>query len=324
MADAARRKERKRLKREKKRAQMRRVMAGSPYKRVGQVGEIEACYINADWQSGGLASIHVVRQNPGGGMALGCFLIDLWCAGLKDVWGSLDMASDDIADHIARTKEQFELVRIEPEAARHLVAGSIRFARQNGFKLPAHFDRWINFLGGVPSPARADLRSFGKDGGLLWVGPMDDLRRRLIGCSVDQFLARPGVHFVTEIEDFGEDEFADEDFDDDAEDDLEAEMDGLGEEFEAMVEPIVREATEKCRKLGEQPSELMTDAVRTILLSAAIRSVATEGDASEKETVRGIIKSADESAGADIPEDLKQAIRQVLRVLPDGPESWDP
>ncbi len=59
---------------------MRRAMAGSPYKRIGQIGNVDACYINADWQSNGLATIHLVRQNPRGGFALACFLIDLWCA----------------------------------------------------------------------------------------------------------------------------------------------------------------------------------------------------------------------------------------------------
>lgn len=295
MPDAARRKERKRLKREKKRSQMRRAMAGSPYKRIGQAGAIEACYINADWQTQGIATIHLIRQNPRGGMALACFLIDLWCAGLKDAWGAIDMASSETEDHLERASERIELIRIEPDTARHLVAGGVRFARQNGFRLPPHFDRWINVLGDVPDPATADLRPFGKDGGLLWVGPMEDLRRRLMGCTAEEFLARPHVHFITEDD---------------------GEIDELEEEFDELVERVVDEACQLCRQQGEQPLPLIDEAVRALLAATTLKAAAEDGDLALESAVESVRES-------ECSEEMKAAIRQVLRVMPNGPSSLE-
>lgn len=315
MSDAARRKERKRLKREKKKAQMRRATAGSPYKRIGQIGEIEACYINADWQTSGMATIHLIRQNPRGGLALACFLIDLWCAGLKDAWGAIDMTSGETDEHIERAGERFELVRIEPDAARHLIAGGIRFARQNGFRLPPHFDRWVNVLGELPEPATADLRPFGKDGGLLWIGPLGDLRRRLIGCSAEEFLARPHVHFISEIEDPGEFEPDEEDFDE--------EFDGDDEEFNEDVERVLQEATELCGKQGEEPSPLMLEAVKAIMLAARLRAAEEDEDPAVRESVLSLKEAIKSNPEPDCSENLEEAIAQIFRLMPHGPSSLE-
>src|SRR5215204_5835790 len=95
MSDA-RRKQQKRLKREKKKAEQRRALSISPYKRVGQSGEVEACYINGNWREQGLASITLIRRNPAGAHAMAVFLIDIWCAGLKDAWGRLDVMQEDV------------------------------------------------------------------------------------------------------------------------------------------------------------------------------------------------------------------------------------
>src|SRR5439155_9410927 len=42
----------------------------------------------------------------------------------------------------------------------------------------------------------ADLADFGVEGGLRYVGDEQFLRKRLAACSVEQFLARPDVHWV--------------------------------------------------------------------------------------------------------------------------------
>ena len=226
MSNNAQKKHKQRLKREKKKALVRRAMSISPYKRIGQVGDVEACYINSNWEQTGLASIQVVRRNPAGGHALACFLVDILCAGLKDAWGNIDLMQEDIKLNLDRARENVELTRIDVETARRFIASGIRFARQNGFRLPAHFDRWTNVLGGVGDVANADLNGFGKDGKLLWVGSLEDLRSRLIGCTVEQFLARPDVEYIAEAsaeELSGEELFDDEEDDGEDEDDLEFE-----------------------------------------------------------------------------------------------------
>src|SRR5947207_6950551 len=157
MSNQAQRKQKQRLKREKKKAELRRAQAISPYKRIGQVGEVEASYINSNWKEEGLASIHVIRRNPAGGFAMAVFLIDIWCIGLKDAFGRIDMLNEDVKFSLDRARGHFDLTRIDVETVQRLVAGAIRFSQQNGFRLPAHFDRFVNILGGVGDAAQADL-----------------------------------------------------------------------------------------------------------------------------------------------------------------------
>ena len=321
MSDAARRKERKRLKREKIKAQRRRAASGSPYKHVGRFGEIEACYINGEWQTAGFATLQIIRENPRGGFAMACFLIDLWCAGLKDAWGSLDLFQEDVNRNLDRARERFELVRIDPDQARRLVAGAIRFARQNGFRLPAHYDRWVNVLGDVPDPATADLRPFGKDGGLLWVGRMDDLRRRLIGCSFEDFLAKPHVRFVTDSE--LEDEWDDEDFDDEEFDDDGEEVDSEAVEFankmqEKHIDKICAVVHRRCQEGTETPSPLLREAATAILSVAMLELAADAGDETLAQSIEAVKAMAEEDLPFDCPEELKSAIQQIYRLIPEG------
>ena len=314
MSDAARRKERQRLKREKKKAQERRAMAGSPYKRIGQAGKLEACYVNADWEAGGIAAIHLIRQNPQGGMALACFLIDLWCAGLKDAWGAIDMTSDDTDGHLKRAGEVFDLVRIDPEAARHLVAGAIRFARQNGFRLPPHFERWTNVLGDLPDIATADLRQFGKDGGLLWVGSLDDLQRRLIGCSVDEFLARPNVHFISEVEDLDDAELDDDEDDDSLKD--EEDFEEFLKDFGALTEECYSNALRRCQERGETPMPEMREALSAMLLGQLLRERLDmePEDSPFRISAEKLMKAMQANLQIEMPPELKEVVEQIDRL----------
>ena len=242
----------KRLKREKKKAEMRRAMSVSPYKRIAQMGEMEACYINANWLESGMASIQVIRRNPAGGHAMAIFLVDVWCAGLKDASGRLDVMQEDIDFNLKRARENFELIRIDPEEARKLIAAGIRFSRQNGFRLPPHYDRWINLLGGVGDVAAADLSKFGKDGKLFWIGPLEDLQTRLIGSTVEDFLARPDVEMIAEVT---EDELlGDEDEDEDEED-----IDEESDKFNRMVETWRQMLLMLAHNFAEEVKQRLTD-----------------------------------------------------------------
>jgi hypothetical protein len=324
MSDAARRKEKKRLKREKKRAEHRRAMAGSPYKRIAEVGAIHACYITEGWQTSGMASIHFMRVNPQGGFAMACFLIDLWCAGLKDAWGSLDMHQEDVDWHLEQAERGVPLERIDPQLARQLVAGAIRYARQNGFRLPGHYDRWVNLLGEVPAPSTADLRPFGRDGRPMWVGTREDLQSRLIGCSVEDFLTRAEADFVSppEVEDFGDfDEEDDEEMD---EDEIEEAWTEEEEKYLEVVDEIYEDSLAFCARCGETPLPDLYDGARLAAISmlTLIAQGATQPEPDQIMNQANVMIEAMYE-----PEDwapLKTAVQQIFRVLPNPIDQAEP
>lgn len=189
-------------KRAQKKREQSRARSGSPYRLIGASGDLVACYINRGWAEDGKASIYVVRRIPGGGYALGAYLVDLWCMGLKEAYGRLDLDYDEFLAQTQGPDAPLEIERIDLDTVRHLVAGGIRFAGQNGFRLPPRLERWTALLGGVGDPATADLSGFGLEGKLHYEGSLEDLRKRLIGSKAEEFLARPDVEFVLDDTDF--------------------------------------------------------------------------------------------------------------------------
>jgi hypothetical protein len=224
MGDRAKKKERKRLKRQQKQKSLRKVANASPFKRVATASELVAAYINSDWRERGQAVVYVLRR-AGGTMAMAGFLVDLWCCGLKDAYGYFDILREEFDEQVERIPERMDgsITRVDIAEAAAVVAGGVRFARQNGFRLPRHYDRWLSFFG--PDLAGrckdADLSAFGVDGGrkIRYVGPMHDLRSRLVVSDADTFLSRPDAEFVTDagLDPFSE--YDDDDHDDDDDDD---------------------------------------------------------------------------------------------------------
>ena len=207
MSIDARKKERKRLKRQRKREQIRREHGGSPYARIARKGEIIECVMNGDWRERGQAVALLLLSVPGGGLALAYFLVDLWCCGLKDAWGNLDVAREQFEDSVDQYVQRHDMPMEQVDVAelRQVIAGGLRFAVQNGFRLPPHYSRWTNFVGDLGDwQHHADLTYFGADGKpgkLRYVGPMWDLRNRLVSSTVEVFMARKDVEVIMDVED---------------------------------------------------------------------------------------------------------------------------
>lgn len=201
MARGTNKKQRHQRKRHDRKRALQRARARSPYRVIGASGATEACYVNRRWHETGLANIYCLRTVPGGGHAMAAFLVDIWCIGLKDAWGHLDITAARFNEQIIeRGSDALELVRVDHEVAVRLVAGGIRFAKQNCFRLPRRYERWTAMLG-VSDADSADLSDFGHEGGLTYIGAIEDLESRLIDCSVDEFFAREDVHFVIGVGD---------------------------------------------------------------------------------------------------------------------------
>ncbi|MCK4340356.1 MAG: hypothetical protein KAY37_01365 [Phycisphaerae bacterium] len=190
-------------KREQRKREHTRPRSGSPYRLIGSSGELVACYINKHWEESGQAAIYVLRRVPGGGHALASFLVDLWCVGLKDAWGRLDMSYQEFNEFIQGPQPfDHELIKVDLETVARVVRGGIRFAEQNGFRLPPRCDRWVALLGESEPEAEVDLSDFGVDGHLRYMGTYEDLKQRLIGCRPEEFLARKDVEYVLGDGDF--------------------------------------------------------------------------------------------------------------------------
>lgn len=250
MADRSRKVAKQRQKREKKRHDHRRQAAVSPVKRAAD-GEVVACVVNGDWRTRGQAIPFVLRRGPGGSLVMASYMVDLWCAGLKDAWGGAGVGMAEFDGYVDTMDERldgtYRAATLEEVVG--IVAGAVRFARQNGFKLSKGWDKWCGLLGELDYE-QADLSAFGVKGKLVWVAPMEDLRRRLIGSTVEAFLARPDVEFVTETGwDAGDVPFAGEG------DELEELSDeDLMDEAEPVGIALAESVADWCEGDGREPS----------------------------------------------------------------------
>ena len=255
---AARRKQKQRIKRKQKQRELHRAhRADNPYAR-GASGELVGCWINHDWRERGQATAWVLRRGVGGGLAMAAFLVDAWCAGLKDAWGLLDVRREDFDRARQQMSDEMNgtIAPCPLAVVRHVVAGGIRFAMQNGFRLAHRYDRWTAFLGSPPLDLRnADLDGFGlEDGRLRWVAPLEDLRTRYIGGRLEDFLAREDVEFVFDGQGTSFDESEDDAVDDEH---LEESM----EAFKDLSERAAAAARNWCAANGLTPEPRLVDAM---------------------------------------------------------------
>lgn len=261
MAGNSSKKERHRLKRKKKKDQRRRHQSISPYLRMGSTGQVEKCLINENWKEDGIASIQILCQVPTGDYALAVFLVDTWCVGLKDAWCRLDVSLGEFHDMMNNHPLEMNLIDVDLEVVRGLVAGGIRFAKQNGFRLPRRYERSLKIIGGVGDIDSADLSDFGKDGKLVWCGPIDDLRKCLIGSTLDEFIARDDVDVIAE---FGFNAPSSFDEDDLSSSDVNETMDDIAE---SVCDQMLNGARQWCFANSESPHPRLEEVVELTIES---------------------------------------------------------
>jgi hypothetical protein len=293
-------KERQRLKRKKKQAQLRKERNTSIFQKLSrQPGPVEI-YINAGWREAGEATLMCMRDAPGGGRVFVSFLIDFWCSGLKDAYGHSGMTRQEFEDYLNNADDRgLEMSSLDLAAAQRMVAGAMRLSVQNGFRLPRRADRWASVIG-VTSYADADLADFEKpDGKYRYVGSMQDLRKRLVG-SVDQFLQRRDVEFAIhqytpfddEFDNFAEGGWTPaENGDVDHEDDDEDHDDAIDDQQAAGPAEVFEQIEEICERAyvaiynwlvgaGKTPHPRLRDGIDVALAAAILERTAQEFPAS--------------------------------------------
>ena len=275
MSRNAQRKERQRLKRKQKKMAIRRFQSRTPLQRIAAEGGSLECWISPDFREEGIAAIQVAGHDLSGRCAVAGFLIDLWCVGFKDAFGRSEVDEAAFREQsLEPWMQRMGSSRVDAGKVRRLVAGSIRFSRQNGFRLPPQWEKWVTIFGRdiLHELATADVSDFGIDGGLRYVGSMDFLRRRLIGCSVEEFVSRPDVQVVLDadsldewdVEDLDEDE---EDFDED-EDDLDEEPAEAPDALEQLTERVTSAVRKWCFAKSLTPHPRLREGVAIALAAA--------------------------------------------------------
>lgn len=181
-------------------------------------------YINADWQTAGLAVISAVRIMPSGNIVYGTYLVDVFCLGVKDAGYRFNLNALDAHDEIMERYEHMDLeaIEINPDYAHNIIYGAIEYAAQFKFAPKKDFDLAEYILDPADEIPFMDIE-FGKNGKPFYIsGPHDNVNLILhklnitVGEGNYESLIRLGGSY-DEFDVYDDEE--DEDYDDEEDED---------------------------------------------------------------------------------------------------------
>jgi hypothetical protein len=179
-------------KRKAKRQAIRRQQSVSPVKRLAEApGELE-CWASENFEQMGQMQLYAWKRAAGlSGVA--CFLIDAASSALKDAWVSMGVDHAYFEDILDRASDNgIRMRRITPDEARRWIAGGLRWAHDNGMRLPKDWQRPASLIGGVGDWHSADVSAFIKE----FAGHPEDLRQRLVSEPLETYIQRPDINFI--------------------------------------------------------------------------------------------------------------------------------
>lgn len=94
---------------------------------------IKECWVTKDYKKYGLANLFVTRQHVSGNVTVGCYLVDIFCLGIKDAFYKYNVPASDYEEVLRITNETEELEEISYEEAHNLVFGALEYAGNLGF-----------------------------------------------------------------------------------------------------------------------------------------------------------------------------------------------
>jgi len=140
----------------------------------------EGCWIQKDWQDGGLAVIVIARRQANGNIVFGNYLVDTYCLGLKNTFCNADVAPGEFQRSLLPRmfENAGQPVEIAPALAHEIIYGAIEYADRYGFRPQRDF-RDSQYVLDLPGEQpRTGHVEFGKDGKPLYIsGPYDNADR---------------------------------------------------------------------------------------------------------------------------------------------------
>ncbi len=174
--------EKKRQKKLAKKKAKRKTVAAAKKKAAGRFGltadeirdaPVHECLMTRELFDHGLGSVILSRKMPGGDIAAGLFLVDVYCLGVKDAFFTLRTE----ADYEKMMDGQYDresLETLHPTCARKLVEGSVAYASDLGLNPHKDFAAARRIFGDLDPDACPRTFEYGKDGKPFYMsGPHD-------------------------------------------------------------------------------------------------------------------------------------------------------
>jgi hypothetical protein len=152
--------------------------------------------------SGGCGHAIIARKLPDGRIAVGFFLLDVFCLGVKNAFFTV-ASPEEFEEILADRFRQPRLESVSPAYARKLVEGAIAYARDLGFEPHRDIRDASVVLGDIDPNACTETFTFGKDGKPFYIsGPYESQARiRHVIAQLRRRCGPDGAHFIVRADD---------------------------------------------------------------------------------------------------------------------------
>jgi len=204
--------QRKAAKRKQKRAisTRPRLTGGRALLRAADGWPLHECLLTKAWQEPGeIIQILVARRSPTGQIAVGTFLVDLGCLGVKSAFGRPLHTMQEYRELRDGMKANQDMIKADINLVAKIIREAIAYAGELGFKPHPDYRDAMLVLGDADPDACEVPIPLGKDGKPFFVaGPYDNVDR--IMSKLTRKLGPDGFHFLVPLS--GDEEFFLEEF----------------------------------------------------------------------------------------------------------------
>lgn len=166
---------------------------------------VDKCYWTPGFTEHGVANVVITRRRPSGNLVAGCYLVDTWCMGIKNIIYRHNITRDELDELLGAYTEG--LVETTYANVHNLLLGAIEFAREAEIEPAAGWSTAGYILDEDTDDIELIEFEYGRDGGkhVLLEGPTGRERR-----LVDRLTRLLGDDFVFIPADFADDGIDDE------------------------------------------------------------------------------------------------------------------
>lgn len=127
---------------QQKKKQSQAKLSETAYVRSGRARKlpIYECFINAEWEESGIASIVVCRTHVNGNISFASFLVDLYCLGVKDAWCRSNIFAFEYQRFLEGLSEDFKMEKAEYVQVHNIIYGAVAFAEDYGISPAQEFN----------------------------------------------------------------------------------------------------------------------------------------------------------------------------------------
>jgi hypothetical protein len=196
---AHQRKAAKRKKRQERRGiSLPRFRSGRSLLRASGSWPLYECLLTKEWQKEGtITQILVARRSSSGQIAIGTFLVDLGCLGVKSAFGGLPTPREYRQLRDGMTARQ-AMIKADLNLVAKIVREALAYAKELGFKPDPDYRDAMPVLGDADPDACDVSIPLGKDGKPFFIaGPRDNVDR--IMAKLTRKLGTDGFHFLVPI-----------------------------------------------------------------------------------------------------------------------------